>query len=163
MRRMKIAMTWAVLGLAVAAPCAALAQGRGGMSGGPEVSTGVLRAIEAPYLSDAERAAKRVFHGLWKESDLEDPALRAQAALMVGALEDWSLGHEAAAVEDRAEAALARGEAEAALETLTGAQSARARRIRAEALATLGRYEEADAAVEPLVQGLLRQRTESAE
>lgn len=141
--------------------CAAVAQPGGG--GSPDLSESVLRLIEAPYLTEEERADARVFHGVWLESDLEDPALRARAALMVGAVDDWSLSHEDAAPEDRAEARLIRGDMEGALETLTGVQSVRGQRIRAEALEWLGRFDEADAAIDPIVRRLERRQSESAE
>jgi len=129
----------------------------------PEMAQALLRALEAPYLTEEEGARLRVHHGVWRDGDLEDPALRAKAALLVGAWDDESLSDPAAAPEDRAEAALLRGDPEIALDVLAGRQSARARRIRAAALEDLGRLEEADAAIDPLVNQMLRTQTESAE
>ena len=123
----------------------------------------VLRAIEAPYLSDAERAELRIWHGVWTEADLEIPALRAKAALMAGVFDDIAFDHPDALPEDRAEALLRRGDHELALEALAGRQSARARMLRAQTLAGLGRFEDADAAVDPVVTGLIRNQTRSAE
>lgn len=121
----------------------------------PQTAESVLRAIEIPYLSEEERAAKRVFHGLWTETDLETPRLRAQAALMAGVYDDRSFSEAAADPADRAEAAFRRGEPERTLGLIEGVDSPRAVRLRAEALEMLGRYEEAKAAVAPLVRELL--------
>ncbi len=123
----------------------------------------VLRAIEAPYLSDAERAELRVWHGVWTDADLEIPTLRAKAALMAGVFDDAAFDHPDALPEDRAEAMLRRGDHELALESLAGRQSARARMLRAQTLAGLGRFEDADVAVDPVVTGLIRNQTRSAD
>ena len=48
--------------------------------GAPELAEPIRMAISAPYLTEEERADKRVFHGLWYERDLDDPARRARAA-----------------------------------------------------------------------------------
>lgn len=129
----------------------------------PEPLPAVLRAVEAPYLTDDERRELRVFHGLWNGSDLASVPLRARAALVAGVYDDPSLADPQADAADRAEAALRRGELSEALELLTGRQEFRARRIRAEALEGLGRFEEADAAVQPIVEHLQRSQTASAE
>ncbi len=127
----------------------------------PPLNEGVLRALEASYLTDAERAGLRVFHGVWTAADLASPKLRAKAALSAGVLDDASFESKEADAEDRAEAALLRGEPERALELLAGVSSARGVRVRAEALETLGKFDEALAATEPLV-GLLTRETASA-
>ncbi len=129
----------------------------------PDLAENVLRALEAPYLTPEEGADLRTFHGVWRPEDLESPRRRAQAALIVGAYDDPALANPDAAAEDRAEAALQRGDLEESLELLVGAASIRARRIRAEALEGLGRFEEADAAIGPIASELARQRTTSAE
>ncbi len=129
----------------------------------PEPAPALLQALEAPYLTEEEGAWLRVEHGVWRDSDLEDPARRARAALMVGAWDDASLSNPAAEQEDRAEAAVLRGDPEIALEILAGEQSPRARRVRAAALEELGKLEEAEAAIDPLVNQLLRERTDSAD
>lgn len=130
----------------------------------PDLSGSVLRALEAAYLSEEERRALRVFHGVWREDDLADTALRAQAALMVMALDDPSLHDARAAAEDRAEAALLRGELDASLVLLEGRSSLRAMRIRAEALEAGGRFGEAAQAIKPVVDSLMREsQTDAAE
>jgi tetratricopeptide (TPR) repeat protein len=127
----------------------------------PPLNEGVLRALEASYLTDAERAGLRVFHGVWTAADLASAKLRAKAALSAGVLDDASFESKEADAEDRAEAALLRGEPEKAIEVLAGMSNARAVRVRAEALETLGKFDEALAATEPLV-GLLTRETASA-
>lgn len=122
----------------------------------PPLAEGVLKALEAAYLTDDERADLRVFHGVWTAADLSTPTRRARAALIAGVIDDRSLRDPAATPEDRAEAALLRGEPERSLELLAGEMSARAVRLRAEALETLGKWDEAVAAVEPLTERLKR-------
>lgn len=129
----------------------------------PPLSEAVARALEAPYLSDTEGKQMRVFHGLWRKPDLSTPALAAQAALIRGALDDPALFNEQTPAEDRAEGMLQRGELDQALTTLAGKSSLRAIRIRAQALELLGRTDEADAALEPLVDRMADRRLESAQ
>ncbi len=129
----------------------------------PPISKAVLRKLEAPYLDEDERRDLRIFHGLWAEPDDEIVADRARIALMIGVFDDASLMDDAAAAEDRAEAAVIRGDLRSALDMLTGHQSMRARRIRAEALEGLGRFAEADAAIDPVVSTLQRNRLTTPE
>lgn len=120
----------------------------------PDMAEGALRAIEAAYLTEDERADLRVYHGLWREGDLHSPARRARAALAAGVWDDPAFNDPAAAVEDRAEAALRRGDADEAARILGDAGSPRARRLRAQALEILGRTDEARGAIEPLLARL---------
>lgn len=120
----------------------------------PDVAESVLRAVGQAYLSDAERAEIRVFHGLWNEDDLKSPRLRARAALVAGVLDDASLSDPGADAEDRGEAALLRGEPERTLGLLQDVDTPRAARLRGEAFEVLGRVQEAKAAVTPLVKML---------
>lgn len=130
----------------------------------PELSEAVRRAIDIPYLSEQERSAKRVFHGVWTEGDLASPARRAKAALIAGVYDDRSLFDPAAEPADRAEAALIRGDPDRTLGLLAGMEGARALRLRAEAYEALGRFDEALAAVTPVVHALLTRRaTDPAE
>lgn len=122
----------------------------------PDLAEGVLRAIEAEYLNDEERAALRVFHGVWREGDLENPVARGEAALAAGVFDDPALEAESGArPEARAQAAIRRGEPGAALTLLEGVDSPRGLRVRAEALEMLGRFEQANRAIDPLVTRLL--------
>ncbi|MCB9841224.1 MAG: hypothetical protein H6809_06215 [Phycisphaeraceae bacterium] len=128
----------------------------------PETSQAVLRAVEAPYLTEDEAKDLRVFHGLWREGDLDTPARRARAALTAGVWDHAWLVDPEAPVLDRAEAMVRRGELEEALETLAGESSLRAVRLRAEVLELLGRFEDADAALDVAVERLLRTRADNA-
>ncbi len=85
------------------------------------------------------------------------------AALMIGAWHDPSLADDRAAIEDRADAMLHRGDLDDAASLLTDATSVRAVRIRAEALEGLGRFDDADAAVEPVVSALVQGGFKDAE
>jgi len=120
----------------------------------PEMIESVLRSLEAPYLSDVERARLRVFHGLWKDSDLADPALRAQAALMLGVFDDPVFDDPACPPIDRADALLCRGDLGAALAIASASEGPRAARIEAESLAGLGRFDDARDAIDVLIGSL---------
>jgi cellulose synthase operon protein C len=106
-------------------------------------SEAVLRSLELAYLSDAERSARRVFHGLWTESDIAAAPARAQAALAAGVVNDPVFDDASVPAEDRAEARVLRGEPDAALELLADGASVRSLRLRALALEELGKIEEA--------------------
>src|SRR5690606_21116188 len=100
---------------------------------------------------DVERAELRVFHGLWEDEDLADPDLAALAALIGGAWDHPALLNPEVDVLLRAEAALGRGELERALGMVEGGGSARAGRVRIEALEGLGRFAEAIEAGKPVI------------
>lgn len=138
-------------------------RGGGGSLPAPPLAEGVQRAIDAPYFDADEKQERRVFHGVWAPRDLSSPALRAKAALDAGVWDDRAFAHDEVPVEDRADAMLQRGELEEAIELLAGASSIRAQRIRAAALEQLGRFEEADAAIDPIANALLRNQTTEAE
>ncbi len=128
----------------------------------PDMAESVLRILEADYLTDDERKDLRIFHGVWRQSDLDTPARRARAALIQGAIDDRSLFDPLTPPEDRAEGMLLRGELAEALSTLEAITTPRAIRIRAEALEALGRFDEAAAAIEPLATRLRTERFTSA-
>ena len=123
-------------------------------------------ALSAEWLTEDERAAMRVFHGVWDERDLKTPALKAAAALMVWRLNDPALADPAAPIEDRVEAKFLAGELPEALAMLDAAgdaaRSNRAVRLRAEILEGLGRLNEAAAAVAPLIERLTSRKTTEA-
>jgi cellulose synthase operon protein C len=123
----------------------------------PDVAPSVLRLLEAAYLTDEERKDLRIFHGLWRDTDLDTPQRRATAALIRGAYSDESLHDPSVNLEDRAEGILRRGELQETLDALGGASSLRAIRIRAEALEGLGRAADAGKALEPLIAQLRNQ------
>jgi len=103
-------------------------------------------AIDADWLNDAERAALRVFHGVWGENDLLSPELRARAALIEWRLHDAALRHPEVPATLRAEAMLRTGQPDQALKLIGDDDSAAAIRIRAEALEMLGRFTDASRA-----------------
>ncbi len=119
-------------------------------------------AIDAPFATPAERRALRVFHGVWDERDLQEPALRAAAALAAWTFDDPALADPAVAPEVRAEALLLQGSLEEAIALLDaeGAVSNHAARLRAEAYEGLGRHRDAERAVSPAVRRLLETRIE---
>ena len=134
------------------------AQGAGSDNAGPmrppEMASSVRRMLDGELLTDEQKLDARLRHGVWEEGDLTSAAVRARTALVRGALDDESLRDEGADLLDRAEAAALRGELDGAIAMLAGEGSVRAIRIRAEALETLGRFAEADAALDPLVARL---------
>ncbi len=127
-----------------------------------ELSDAARSRLEAPYLSDDEKRDLRLYHGVWTEGDLDTPARRAQAALLLGLVDHPVFDEEGVNPIDRAEALLGLGDPASAIEAVEGLSQIRAIRVRAEALATLGKYDEADAAVEPVVDRMIRSRLESA-
>jgi tetratricopeptide (TPR) repeat protein len=119
-------------------------------------------AIDAAWLTDEERAAARVFHGVWDERDLTTPSSRAWVALNAWDFNHPSLEDPAAPVELRAEALVRQGALHRAIDLLAGAESATAARIRAEALEGLGDLKAADEAVDAVVSRMLRVKIEDA-
>jgi tetratricopeptide (TPR) repeat protein len=120
-------------------------------------------AIDAHWLTDAERRALRVFHGVWDERDLDTPQARATVALEAWDFDHAALSDPAVAAEIRAEALARRGELREAIAVLSQADSNRAARIRAEALEGLGEYDAADQAVAAPIRRLLETRTDDPE
>lgn len=117
----------------------------------PDVSAAVTDLLGQAYLTPQEKRAIRVRHGLWTEEDLADPSARARAAVVLGKWTDAALQDPACDPLDRAEAAIRVGKPADALPLIAAAESARARRLRAEALMDLGRADEAREALLPLV------------
>jgi len=123
----------------------------------------VRRQLEAPYLDDDEKRELRIDHGVWEPDDLDSPMHRAEAALIAGVWGDGSLYDDSVDPLDRAEAAIERGEPETALELLGKIDTVRAARLRGDALIALGRFEEADAAVTPVIEGMQAARIDDAD
>jgi tetratricopeptide (TPR) repeat protein len=115
------------------------------------LSPTVQQAIDASYRTDDERAAMRVFHGVWDDRDLRSPRDRAWAALQVGRYDDAVFEDVAVPAMLRAEAALRRGEAEAVLVLLAEDTASSAKHLRAQAYMALGRHEQATAVAGELV------------
>jgi tetratricopeptide (TPR) repeat protein len=120
-------------------------------------------AIDADWLTDEERAALRIFHGVWDERDLNTPLARAVVALEAWDLDDPALADPRVPAEIRAEALMRRGELRAAIEVLGDRSTNRADRVRAEALEALGDHDGALEAVAAPIGRLSRTRTEDPE
>lgn len=147
-------------GLAIA--CAAAAQpGGGGKAGEPEAPTpaqlpdaspSLLRLLEAPYLTEEEQKDLRIFHGRWRESDLDTPARAARAALIRGDYLDPSFDAEGVDPLDRAEARLLAGRPAEAIREIeragAAAEKPRAAMLLAQAAEMLGRFDDAVAAID---------------
>jgi len=120
----------------------------------PTLSEVAAAAIEADWLTDRERAELRVFHGVWRESDLLTATARALVALNAWRFDDPALADASVPVQIRAEARLRAGELRQAIALVEGDDSSAAGRIRVEALVGLGEQAEAIDATEPLVARL---------
>lgn len=125
-------------------------------AGAPEPLPAVLRVIELPYLSAQEKAERRVFHGLWTESDLESPLFVAKAALVAGASTHAIFDDPQTDPLLRAEAMIHRGDLPGAVELLAEHDDTRARTLLGEAYMRLGRFDDARAALRPVIEDLPR-------
>ncbi len=115
-----------------------------------EPSPAVVKAISEPWLKPGERHDLRLRHGQWSPEDLDTPARRAEAALRTWNLQDPALESPEAPVAARAQALVWRGRAAQALSLLAGCDEPECGLIRADALALLGRVDEAKASLEAL-------------
>ncbi|MHC4786471.1 MAG: tetratricopeptide repeat protein, partial [Planctomycetota bacterium] len=128
-----------------------------------ELHPSAQAAIDADWLTEAERKALRVFHGVWDERDLDTPQARATVALDAWDFEHAALSDPAAPAEIRADALARGGELREAIAVLADADSNRAARIRAEALEGLGEHDAADQAVAALIRRSLETTTDDPE
>lgn len=128
----------------------------------PPLADSVERLLKAPYLSEDEQKDLRIFHGAWRESDLDTPARVAKAALIRGDYLDPSFEFDGVDPVDRAEAALMAGRPTDTIQILEKAQveSVRADMLRADAAEMLGRY---DVAVMVIDQALRRGKLNTPE
>ena len=113
-------------------------------------------ALDAAWLTEEERRAMRVFHGVWDDRDLATPALKAIVALNAWEFTNPALEDQSVPVEIRAEAWLCAGKIEQALQILGEARSLHAARLRAESLETLGQLDKANEAVADAVTRMLQ-------
>lgn len=125
-----------------AAPAAA-GPSAGQASGDEALAPAVKRLLSEPYLTEAEKKDLRLKHGVWTPGDLDTPAARAVAALTRGDYADPALSDASTPAAVRAEAMIRRGELEEVIALMAGDESPRGRRLRTEALWSLGRYDEA--------------------
>jgi len=119
-------------------------------------------AINAQWLTDAERSAMRVFHGVWDDRDLTTMALKATVALNAWDFDNPALVDAGVPAEIRAEARLRAGDLQQAIDLLQSARTNMAARIRAEAFEGLGQIEAADKAVDEPVKSLLQSKIADA-
>ncbi|QOJ00406.1 MAG: hypothetical protein HRU70_07855 [Phycisphaeraceae bacterium] len=114
------------------------------------------RLLAGRFLTDEERKDIRVRFGLWTEADMDTPARKARAALIVGRWDDPALADPAADPLDTAEALLFLGRPAESLARLDGLgetnEPIRAGRLRGESLDLLGRIVDADAALTGVVR-----------
>ena len=140
-----------ILMVAVATGLASRGHGQGS---GPlvpdrfELSETVHQAMEAGWVTDAERQAMRIQHGVWSSEDLTTPHAHAEVALQTWELDHPAFDDPSVPVTMRAQARLLRGDAEGALALLEGESSMRAVRLRGDALEMAGRYDDAVAALD---------------
>jgi Flp pilus assembly protein TadD len=120
-------------------------------------------AIDAAWLTDAERKELRVFHGVWDERDLDTPRARAVVALNAWDFDHPDLADPAVPAEIRAEALARRGALTDAVAILADVESNRAARIRAEAFEGLGDHEDARRAAAAPIRQLTEARTDDPE
>jgi len=123
----------------------------------PNFSGAAAQRLEQSFLTDDEAKDLRVFHGSWRDGDLDTAARAARAAIIRGRWNDPAL--DAAGVDplDRAEGLLRAGNLVVAMDALpANGTSPRAIRVRCDALEALGRHDDAIAAAEPVVQALAR-------
>ena len=123
----------------------------------------VIQSLELPYLTPDERADRRVFHGIWLDSDLTTPERTANAALMVERYDHPVFDDPATPPVLRAEACFRRGDLTEGLDLLQGENSIHAQRLRAQILEGLGRFDEATKAIEALVKTMGPDQMTSAE
>ncbi|MBL4697288.1 MAG: hypothetical protein JKX70_00495, partial [Phycisphaerales bacterium] len=83
-----------------------------------QITQALKDQLKAEFLTDEERAELRVEHGLWTETDLDNPIYAARAALAVGVYDHPSLSHPEADRFDRALAVLKVGQPQLALDLI---------------------------------------------
>lgn len=120
----------------------------------PPLSQSVLRLVESELLSESARSERRLFHGLWRASDLDVAEARAGVMLVSGAWFHPVFEDAEVPAWMRGRALLERGEVTRALGVVGGEVDTASVLVRAEALYALGRYAES-ARVAESIGGLL--------
>lgn len=110
-----------------------------------ELSPAVRAALQSPAITDPERAALRLRHGVWDDGDTASATDRARAALAISDFGSAALSDPAAPATVRAEALIASGRPEDALPLVEGAVDSRGALVCALALDALGRTAEGTA------------------
>lgn len=148
--------------IALAAPGAMAQIGRPrettiGPADPPNLSGALAQRLEQPFLTEDEGKDLRIFHGVWREGDLDTPARAARAAIIRGNWNDAALRATGIDPLDRAEGLLRSGRLAEAIDTIPAEEtSPRAVRIRCDAIEALGRHNEVIAVAEPVVQAIAR-------
>jgi len=114
----------------------------------------VQAAIDAEWLTDAERSELRVRHGVWDDDDLGTPAHRATVALNAGRWDDPIFDDPAVPIVVRAEARLHAGDLQDVITLLDGDRSLRGALLRAEAHYGRGDYAASERTLMPLIAAL---------
>lgn len=131
-----------------------------------ELADPVVRLLEAPYLEPEEARQLRIRHGVWQPDDLVTPTDRARVALTRGALDDPALGDPETDFMLRAQAALEKGDPRATISIIDDVQflvpHLPSMVLRAQALDALGKYKEANAALDGVVERLQAERLDDA-
>ncbi|MDX2148355.1 MAG: hypothetical protein SFZ23_12610 [Planctomycetota bacterium] len=133
--------------------------------------------LDVPYLSEEEKRALRVKHGVWTVADLEDRGVSARAAFITGRWGDRALEASGADPLDLAEALVLLGESFDALTALdenapryamdnqdaAPSDRIRAIRVRAAATALQGKRDDAAALLAPVIERLNTEVLDDAE
>ncbi|MCH2143669.1 MAG: tetratricopeptide repeat protein [Phycisphaerales bacterium] len=122
-----------------------------------------LNALESEWLTEQERSALRVEHGIWNEADLVDPQQAADAALSIWRLDDPVFEDPSVSPIKKAEAMLRRGRHDEAMALLAGLEDRRARLLVAVLLERMGRFDAADEAVDSVLLGLDTLKSEDSD
>ena len=112
----------------------------------------VVRAIEAVWLDDDERADLRLHHGVWTDADLELPDRRARGMLHSGTWDDDVFLDESLSVERRAQALVLRGRCADAIDLLESSTDDSAMILRVRAFESCGRWDDALREVDALLK-----------
>lgn len=117
----------------------------------PALNPALERALSTPGLSPDQRRAMRIFHGVWNPDDLDQPADRARAMLQMNDFDDPVWLEESIPAILRAHRLVEIGQCMDALSLLEGEVAPQAHFLRARAFHDLGRIDDADAALEPII------------
>ena len=118
----------------------------------PSLRDDVVRAIEAVWLDDDDRADLRLHHGVWIDEDLELPDRRARGMLHSGAWDDEVFLDESLSVERRAQALVLRGRCADAIDLLESSTDESAMILRVRAFESCGRWDEALREIDSLLE-----------